>query len=68
MNERNSETTTWEPIRPQRGERRYDKHGEFRVMAFVDGWVMARRPQCVPKLFTLQQWMALSAVSPARGK
>lgn len=33
--------------------------GEWRVMAVVDGWVMARRPRCVPKAIAVKDWLVM---------
>jgi hypothetical protein len=40
-----------------KGFRYADNHGEIRVMAVADGWVLARRPRMVP--FAIQaKWIA----------
>jgi hypothetical protein len=46
-------------LAPQRGDRRYDGYGPFRVMACADGYVMARRPHCMPMIFSLAEWREL---------
>lgn len=37
-------------------ERRYDAHGVKVWMAEADGWVMARRPNCVPFVVPRKDW------------
>jgi hypothetical protein len=37
-------------------ERRFDCHGEIRLMARADGHVMVRRPRCMPFVLTEKQW------------
>lgn len=41
------------------GERWYDGFGEVRVMAIADGWIMARRPGCIPFVTYMTQWYEL---------
>lgn len=59
MSQGKSQTTT-DLRTPKRGARRYDRHGEFRVMATSDGWVMIRRPGCAPGVMPVKDWYALS--------
>lgn len=40
-----------------------DQHGPIRFMAAADGYVMVRRPGCVPFVLTAAAWAALN---PAR--
>lgn len=37
-------------------ERRYDRYGELRMMAEVDGWVMFRRPYRQPYCVRRGEW------------
>lgn len=52
--------------RPKRSsrERRYDEHGELRLMAEVDGWLMVRRPGRIPFTMRRKEWDVLPADSP----
>lgn len=50
-------------VRP--GDRKRVGHGPGRVMAVADGWVMWRRPGCMPGLMTAAEWAGL-ADEPAR--
>jgi hypothetical protein len=42
------------------GERRYDRYGEFRLMARCEGYVMCRRAHCMPALMTEREWNKLA--------
>lgn len=39
--------------------RRKDQYGDFRLMAFADGYVMARRPRAAPFVVTLDEWVEI---------
>lgn len=41
--------------------KRWDEHGEMRLMAEKDGYVMARRPGYAPFVVSVKEWNALSA-------
>jgi hypothetical protein len=41
---------------------RYDGLGKLKLMAKVDGYVMLRRPKCMPFVRSVGQWNAMSAV------
>lgn len=41
-------------------EQRHDKGGPLTKMAEADGWVMVRRPHCIPFAITVKEWDALS--------
>lgn len=43
----------------EKGERRFDQHGEFRLLAAADGYVMYRRPGISTGVKTIQEWDAL---------
>ena len=45
----------------RRGDRRWDDFGAIVCMAYVDGYVMCRRPRYLPGVWTLKEWQALSA-------
>ena len=45
-------------------ERKYDQHGEVVFMAQADGWIMVRRPRCVPFTMTKNEWSALADERP----
>jgi hypothetical protein len=42
-----------------KAERRFDKHGEIRLMAMVDGWCLVRRPRCTPFAISASDWLDL---------
>jgi hypothetical protein len=42
------------PVDIQSGFRWYDIHGQVRVMAVADGYVMARRPGCGPFVVSIK--------------
>jgi hypothetical protein len=42
------------------GERRFDRYGEFRLMAAAEGFVMYRRKGCCTGVKTIQEWDALA--------
>lgn len=44
------------------GEVRYDEYGQFRCMAFAEGWIMFRRFRGGTGAMTLREWNALSVV------
>jgi hypothetical protein len=48
-------------------ERRYDEGSEIREMARADGYVMARRPGCMPFVISAKEWDAMprAALAPA---
>jgi hypothetical protein len=41
-----------------KAERRYDRYGEFRLMAEADGYVMARRQGRMPFIVKRKEWDA----------
>jgi len=38
---------------------REDRYGPFRLMAYAEGYVMARRKGCAPFVCPLAEWVAL---------
>lgn len=40
-------------------EVRYDRYGKFVFMAEADGYVMARRPRCMPHVYSRKKWDAM---------
>lgn len=46
---------------PYPGERVRDAHGEFRCLAYAEGYVMCRRPRCVVVVKGRAEWLALRA-------
>ena len=42
------------------GDRRYDESGPIVAMAVAKGYVMARRPKCVPFVLSVKAWFKLS--------
>ena len=40
-------------------EVRYDKHGELRLMAEAEGYVMVRRKRCSPFVLSRKEWDAI---------
>ena len=36
------------------GDKIYDEYGEARIMAVAEGYVMARRPRCMPFIVALK--------------
>lgn len=44
----------------EKGERRFDQRGEFRLLAAADGYVMYRRPGICTGVKTIQEWDALA--------
>lgn len=43
-------------IERKAGEVRWDRYGEFRAMAFADGYVMFRRPRATPYVVSVKEW------------
>ncbi len=43
----------------QRGDVRYDEHGEMKCMCVSDGYVMARRKGAAPFLKSVREWNAM---------
>ena len=41
-------------------EPKYDEHGEIRVMAYADGYLMVRRPGKMPFILHYSEWDDLS--------
>ena len=39
---------------------RYDEHGRIRFMTRSDGYVMVRRPHCMPFVLAEKKWLSLS--------
>lgn len=46
---------------PYPGERVRDAHGEFRCMAYAEGYVMCRRPGYMVTVKDRKEWLALRA-------
>lgn len=44
----------------KRGDRTIDEHGEIRVMAVADGYVMVRRPGCLPFVLSVKEFLTKS--------
>ena len=42
----------------------YDKHGLIRFMCESGGYVMVRRPRCMPFVLTLKEWAKLPKQPP----
>lgn len=42
--------------KPKQAERRYDKYGQFRIMARIEGYVICRRRGSVPVVITEREW------------
>ena len=55
------------PVRLPRPVRRFDKHGEIRLMATSGGYVMVRRPGCIPFVLSLKEWSLLALANPGQG-
>lgn len=49
---------------PKRGDECADDSGPIRCMAVADGYVMARRPGCVPFILTVKDWTRKAAMQP----
>ena len=47
-------------------ERRYDIYGVWRFMIEAEGYVMARRPRCAPRVFSRKEWDELPRKPVAR--
>ena len=46
-----------------KGDKYKDKHGNVIVMAYVDGYVMAKRPKCMPFVKSRKEFLkSFSAV------
>lgn len=43
---------------------RYDRGGKLTAMATADGYVMVRRPRCMPFVVSLRFWSNLPKVMP----
>jgi hypothetical protein len=41
---------------------RYDQHSKFTIMAIANGWIMARRPDCMPFVVKEVDWANYSVV------
>ncbi len=50
------------------GEIRYDHNGPLRVMAVADGYVMCRRPRCMPFALSVKDWHKLPLTNELVGK
>lgn len=46
-------------VGPAAGERRIDRGSVSVCMAEVNGWVMVRRPACIPYTMPAAEWRAL---------
>ncbi len=44
----------------EKNERRWDRYGEFRSLAFAEGWIMYRRKGAATGAMPLKEWDALS--------
>jgi hypothetical protein len=42
------------------GDVKYDEHGKMTVMAVANGYIMARRPRCMPFVALEKIWNELS--------
>lgn len=51
---------------PNRTERRYDKFGEFRVLAEAEGYLMVRRRGCGVSVMTVADWERMPLVESAK--
>lgn len=40
---------------------RFDKHGKVKMMAMIDGYVLCRRPNCMPFVLSWKEWIKLSS-------
>lgn len=60
MNGRKPKTQTVEA-----GESRWWRDGPIRAMACANGYVMARRPHCVPFVMSVKEWLALPNIPVA---
>ena len=59
---------TWSSIlAPDVGSTWRDEHGSIRVMAVVEGYVVARRPRATPFLCTLREFTLRFGSVPADG-
>lgn len=47
------------------GDRVHDVNGELRVMALADGWLLVRRPGCVPFAMYHHDWRRLAEAERA---
>ncbi len=43
---------------------RYDQYGKLTALAAQDGWMMVRRPACVPFVIKVKDWIALDSEPP----
>jgi|HubBroStandDraft_2_1064218.scaffolds.fasta_scaffold355068_1 hypothetical protein len=44
------------------GAWRFDKHGKITCLAFAQNYVMARRPNAMPFVMSLDEWLSLPPV------
>jgi len=51
----------------RKGERRWNRHGELRLMAEAEGYVMVRRLGAAPFVCSRREWMAFAEQPPATG-
>ena len=47
------------PPVPELGQKVTDEHGPLRCLAYAEGYVMVRRLNCVPGVFSLEKWNML---------
>lgn len=45
---------------------RHDQHGDIKFMAEADGYVMCRRPGCMPFVLSKKSWEALEKVGGSK--
>lgn len=51
-----------------KNERRFDRYGEFRLLAAAEGYVLFRRKGCVPGVMPIDEWDALARWSSHVGE